>query len=332
MRPALATAQIPVRVAVCIATFRRRELLGRLLAGLSELTFRKMPVPEIIIVVVDNDSLRTAEDTCRTAMLPYQIKYVVESCRGIAQARNRAVFGAGTVDFIAFIDDDEVPCPVWLDELLCAQDSFGADVVSGPVLPEFAADVPEWVKAGRFFDRPLHVSGRSLDTCNAGNVLVRREVFATVGAFDERFALTGGEDTQFFQRVHRAGHTIVSWREAFVHESVPRSRGNVRWLLQRGYQAGNSWVLGEASLDPRTSTRIVRVLKACGRVIRGVFSVGISVFLGKAAIVRSLRDLLIGAGMLAGLAGRNYQAYGSAATDSIVKAPHSLTERKVSGD
>jgi succinoglycan biosynthesis protein ExoM len=332
MQRSRTTVQLPARVAVCIATFRRRELLGQLLTGLSDLTFCKMPTPEITIVVADNDSLRTAEDTCRTAVLPYQIKYIVESRQGIAQARNRAILEAGTVDFIAFIDDDEVPCPVWLDELLWAQAWYRADVVSGPVLPEFAPDVPEWVKAGRFFDRPLHVSGCSLDTCNAGNVLVRSEVFETVGAFDEQFALTGGEDTQFFQRVHQAGHTIVSWREAFVHESVPRSRGNVRWLLQRGYQAGNSWVLGEASLDPRTSARVVRVFKACGRVIRGVFSAGISVFLGKAAIVRSLRDLLIGAGMLAGLAGRNYQAYGSAATDSMVKAPHSLTERKVSGD
>jgi succinoglycan biosynthesis protein ExoM len=332
MQPSRPTVQIPARVAVCIATFRRRELLGQLLAGLSELTFHKMPAPDIIIVVVDNDSLRTAEDTCRTAVLPCQIKYVEEPRRGIAQARNRAVLEAGMADFIAFIDDDEVPSPIWLDELLWAQASFGVDVVSGPVLPEFAADVPDWVKAGRFFDRPLHVSGRFLDTCNAGNVLVRSEIFATVGAFDERFALTGGEDTQFFQRVHQAGYTIVSSSEGIVRESVSRSRGNLGWLLRRGYQAGNSWALCEASLDRKVSTRTIRIFKACGWMLRGVLSVGISAFMGKAAVARSLQNFLIGAGMLAGLAGRNYQAYGSAATDSIVKALHSLTERKVSGD
>jgi succinoglycan biosynthesis protein ExoM len=319
-----------VRVAVCVATFRRRELLGRLLASLSELTFRKMPAPEIIIVVVDNDSLRTAEDTCRAAILPGQIKYVAEPRRGIAQARNRAVLEAGIVDFIAFIDDDEVPCPVWLDELLWAQASFGADVVSGPVLPEFAADVPDWVKTGRFFDRPTHVSGRSLDTCNAGNVLVRSEVFANVGAFDERFALTGGEDTQFFQRVRQAGYTIVSSSDGVVRESVSRSRGNVGWLLRRGYQAGNSWALCEASLDRKVFTRTIRIFKACGWMSQGVLSVAVSAFLGKAAVVRSLQNFLIGAGMLAGLVGRNYQSYESADTET--REVHSLTERKVSGD
>lgn len=332
MQSPRATIQSPVRVAVCVATFRRRELLDQLLTGLSELTFRKMPAPEIIIVVVDNDSLRTAEDTCRTAMLPYQTKYVVEPRRGIAQARNRAISESENVDFLAFIDDDEVPSPIWLDELLWAQASFGADVVSGPVLPEFAADVPEWVRAGRFFDRPVHVSGRFLDVCNAGNVLVRSEVFSTVRAFDERFALTGGEDTNFFQRVRQAGYTIVSSSDGIVRESVSRSRGNLGWLLRRGYQTGNSWVMCEMSLDRRMSTRIIRVFKACSWMLQGVFSVGVSAFLGKAAVAKSLQNFSIGAGMLAGMAGRNYQAYESAGTNPIAHEVQSLTERKVSGD
>lgn len=310
-------ARPPARVAICIATFQRRELLAQLLTGLSALTFRKMPPPEIIVVVVDNDSLRTAEDICRAAQLPYQMKYVAEPRRGIAQARNRAISEVGDVDFVAFIDDDEVPCPAWLDELLWAQASFGADVVSGPVLPEFAPDVPEWVKTGQFFERPIYVSGRSLDKCNAGNVLVRREVFSTVRAFDERFALTGGEDTQFFLRVSQSGYTIVSSGEAFVSESVSRSRANIRWVLRRAYQVGNSWVLCESSLDPRFSTRILRMFKACGWMFRGALSAAVSAFLGKAAIVGSLRNFFIGAGMLACLAGRNYQAYESAGTDAI---------------
>jgi succinoglycan biosynthesis protein ExoM len=310
-------ARPPARVAICIATFKRREMLAQLLTGLSELTFRKMPTPEIVVVVVDNDSLRTAEDTCRAAHLPYQMRYVAEPRRGIAQVRNRAISEARDVDFVAFIDDDEVPCPAWLDELLWAQSSFGADVVSGPVLPELTADVPEWVKTGQFFDRPIYASGRSLDKCNAGNVLVRREVFSTVCAFDERFALTGGEDTQFFLRVSQSGYKIVSSSEAFVSESVSRSRANIRWILRRAYQVGNSWVLCESSLDQRFSTRILRMFKACGWMFQSVLSAGISAFLGKAAIVRSLRNFFIGAGMLAGVAGRNYQAYESAGTDAI---------------
>ena len=53
-----------LRVAVCIATFRRSELLRKLLIGVSELAFRKVRVPEISVIVVDNDSSRTAEHVC----------------------------------------------------------------------------------------------------------------------------------------------------------------------------------------------------------------------------------------------------------------------------
>ena len=43
----------------------------------------------------------------------------VEGRRGIPQARNAAVAVAlERADFVAFIDDDEVPSPLWLAELL----------------------------------------------------------------------------------------------------------------------------------------------------------------------------------------------------------------------
>src|ERR1700752_2303873 len=82
----------PVQVAICIGTFKRRDLLRKLLSGLSDLAFRKMPAPEISVVVVDNDSARSAEDVVAAAQLPWAKKYVVEPRRGIACVRNRAVF------------------------------------------------------------------------------------------------------------------------------------------------------------------------------------------------------------------------------------------------
>ena len=121
-----------IRVAICIATFRRQELLRELLVGLAQLTFHKARKPHIQIVVVDNDELASAEEICDDVSIPWPIKYVVEPRRGITHARNRTIAEVSSADFVAFIDDDEIPSAHWLDELLWAQEKFSADVVPAP--------------------------------------------------------------------------------------------------------------------------------------------------------------------------------------------------------
>jgi succinoglycan biosynthesis protein ExoM len=310
-----------MQVAICIGTFNRRDLLRKLLTGVAQLAFRKTPAPEITVIVVDNDAERSAEYVCNAAQLPWPIKYVVEPRRGIARVRNRAVFEAGNVDFIAFLDDDEVPTRFWLDELLWILSQFEAQVVAGPVITDFAPDVPGWIRGGKFFDKPTFESGYSMDKCSTNNVLIRREIFDRVPSFNEDFALTGAEDTHFFIRVKRAGYKIVWARDAVVHEAISTTRANFGWLLRRGYQLGNSWSLCELSLDDRFHTRLVRLLKAVALIAKGLTMALISPFRGRAAAVWGLREIYYGVGQLSGMAGHKYQEYRSAGMDSVEKIP-----------
>lgn len=307
----------PVRVAICIGTFQRCEFLRDTLAGLARLTFRKMAVPEIEIIIVDNDPSGSARAICEMATPPFRIRYVFEPRRGIVHVRNRALAEAGDVGFIAFLDDDEVPSEAWLEELLAAQARFGADAVTGPVLPQYAPGIAEWVKRGGFFARPNYETGTSLDFCSTNNVVIRSEVLARVPRFDDRFQLTGGEDTQFFLRVRRAGGKIVWSRNAVVHETVPKERATLGWILRRGYQSGNSWVLSEMSLDPRRRIRALRFLKGSAHLLIGLASALVCACLGKAAFTRASRRACLGAGMLTGLAGRKFLAYQSPAGNRI---------------
>lgn len=280
--------------------------------GLSRQILQKMPATRFDVTVVDNDPLGSAREICQAAELPLTLKYVIEPRRGIAHVRNRALREADAADFIAFIDDDEVPAPEWLDELLWTQFECQADVVAGPVLPEYVGDIPGWIRRGGFFDRPEFPTGTQLEKCGAGNVLISREVFTRVPAFDERFQLTGGEDIQFFLQVHRAGFCIVWSQLAVAYEAVASDRANLKWILHRAYQSGNSWVLCELSFDPGHRVRVARFCKASAHLLMGLASALISIFLGKAAFAKSLRNALRGAGMLAALFGRRYLAYESA--------------------
>jgi succinoglycan biosynthesis protein ExoM len=306
-----------MHIAICVATFKRPRLLRRLLNGIAELRFAKVGIPEITVIVVDNDPTGTAREVCRGAFLPWRLHYVLEAKRGIAEARNRAVRESGNADFIAFIDDDEVPKELWLDELLSAQAKFQGDTVAGPVYPSFTDDVPDWIRREGFFDRPTHfVTGESLLCCSTNNVLVSRNVFDRVGGFDDRFQLTGGEDVHFFTRVRLAGFHIVWSGDALVSETISSDRANLAWLLRRSYRDGNCYTLVESSLDDRVFLRFVRLFKGCGRILEGSVKACVSMFTGRAAaMVRALRGICSGAGMLAGLAGFRYQAYKTVSGD-----------------
>jgi len=260
--------------------------------------------------VVDNDGLASAEETCHTASIPWPLIYIVEPTRGISHARNRAVTEAGTVDFIAFIDDDETPSADWLDELLWARAEFAADIVSGPVFPRYAAEIARWVKDGGFFQARTAATGTQRNTCACNNVLLATCVFRNVKKFNDAFALSGAEDTDFFLRARQAGCKIVWSREAHVSELISPERANTAWLLRREYQTGNGWVFCEEGVDRSLRTWMFRFGRACGHVIIGATKAIVALLMfDKAAVVRSLQRVSLGTGMLTALGGHRFLAY-----------------------
>lgn len=299
----------PTRVAVCVATFRRPELLRTLLDALARLSFEKVPKPSVEIIVVDNDAAQSAKPICHGTSFPWSLRYAYEPRRGIVHARNRAIECAIGANFVVFTDDDEVPGTRWLDELLWAQYRFQADVVSGALHPVFANDVPDWVRAGKFFDRPVFATGDSVPLCSTANVLIQSGVFGVVSEFDEQFNLSGGEDTHFFVRVREAGFRMVFSGEAVVHEPITAQRANLSWLVRRGFQAGNGWAHCERSLHPSLGVAILRVCKEFIHVGRGVLHFFMALFAGKEHIVRSLQTISAGVGTLAGVAGYRFLPY-----------------------
>lgn len=300
-----------MRVAVCVITYKRPEGLRRLLEGLEVLKFGKVPPPALEIIVVDNDPAGLACAEFEGADRVYPLKCYVEPRRGIPYARNKAIACVEDgVDFVACVDDDEVPEPGWLDELLHVQQLYDADVVAGPVLRHFDGPLPDWATKGKFFEKPRYSTGHPIKFVSTANVLVRTKMFGgTDKPFDERLALNGGEDTHFFLRMHRAGRRMVWADGAAVHELIPSSRANLGWLLRRAYRVGNSLALCEMDLYPSVSTRVVRAAKAAGRIARGLSLFAPSVIRGRHVFVKALQDVCWGAGSFAGMAGMAYEEY-----------------------
>jgi glycosyltransferase involved in cell wall biosynthesis len=229
-------------ISVCICTFKRPVLLGRLLAALDKQVTQDQF--RYSIVVADNDREESArqgvEAFARDARVP--VRYCAEPVQNIALVRNRAVAEADG-DWIAFIDDDEVPGEDWLLLLKNAAQEYKADGVLGPVNPYFEAPPPQWVIKGKFFDRPVHPSGYKLSwgQCRTGNVLFDRRILdGEAQPFRPQFA-TAGEDMDFFRRMIDKGFQFVWCPQAIAMELVPPGRLTRSFLLKRALLRGSNF-------------------------------------------------------------------------------------------
>lgn len=297
----------PLRIAVCVPTFRRREWLRRLLESLGEQTFANRPEPDLRIIVVDNDPDESARPLCDELrpQLRFPLDYETETRRGLSFVRNKLVSCVREwSDFLAFIDDDEAAEPDWLEQLLEVQERYDADVVTGPVIRHFDCEVPAWIVKGGFFEAARYPTGTPIRDPATNNALVRTAALpAGKEVFDERFALTGGEDTHFFLRLYYGGRTVVWADDAVVHEWIPATRANLRWLLQRIYSGANTWSMAERELRPGARMALTRMAKGGARIAYGLATLPFSVLGGKHRMARSLWYVWFGAGNLTGLLG-----------------------------
>ena len=232
-------------ISVCICTFRRPQLLPRLLREIVNQETNGLFTYSV--VVVDNDVLRSAESVvlqfASESNIP--ITYCVETRQNIALARNKAIENANG-DFVAFIDDDEFPTKQWLLTLFKARKEYDVDGVLGPVKPHFDAEPPRWVTLGKFYERPTYPTGFVIDwrKGRTGNVLLKKEVFEN-GAPTFRPEFRSGEDQDFFRRMVEKGRVFVWCAEAVTYEVVPPIRWKRSFMLRRALLRG-----GVAPLHP----------------------------------------------------------------------------------
>jgi glycosyltransferase involved in cell wall biosynthesis len=308
-----------VKLVVGVITLRRPDGLAALLEGLRSLRFQA-PAPELAFVVVDNDPEGSGRSVCEAAAtsLPGPLLYVQESRPGLSFARNRAVAAATEegADYLAFIDDDEVPTPDWLDELLRVAREYSADGVAGRVLRRFELEPPAWLSRGGFFLDPHLPTGSAVPIASTSNVLVASRLLTGLGPpFDPRFALTGGEDTQFFLRASSAGYRLVWAEDAVVEERVPAERMELGWVLRRAYRVANSWSLCERELSPSPGLLGLRVAKAIARLMLGTGLLIAGAVAGRHVAARGLWHLAFGVGNLTGLLGFRFAEYATGAAD-----------------
>lgn len=286
-------------ISVCICTFKRAELLVKLLGRLEhQQTDGRFTYS---VVVADNDAARSADVVVAkfSAASRLSVNYCVEPQQNIALVRNKAIQQAEG-DLIAFIDDDEFPEDRWLYNLLDALQKYAADGVLGPVKPYFESDPPQWLRKGKFFDRPDYATGYNVTwpEARSGNMLFRKKMLEGVDTpFRSEFP-TAGEDVDFFRRMTEKGCTFIWCSEAVAHELVPASRCRRSYLLRRALLRGSNF--------PKHPTHRVRnIVRSLIAVPCYTLALPILAVLGQHLFVRYLIKLLDHASRLLAFLGLN---------------------------
>lgn len=190
-----APASRPV-VSVVVPTYRRPALLARALASVLGQSFGGFEA----LVIDDGPSDDTAAVVA--AFGDPRLRYLPQPTnRGVAAARNRGLREA-CGDFIAFLDDDDE----WLPDKLARQLSlFRAAppevglVITGMETIEQDRRVTNTASARGDLYRQMLV--RNVLHGGGSNIMIRRQVIAEVGGFDE--AMAAIEDYDYWVRICR---------------------------------------------------------------------------------------------------------------------------------
>ena len=259
-------------VSICVCTYRRPHL-AETLRSLARLDLPRNL--DVEVVVIDNDDTLSAqaiaEDAANRPDLP--VRYIHAPSGNISIARNAAL-DAANGRYLAFIDDDETASPGWLAALVAQQEATGADAVLGPVRAVYGRDAPDWMRASALHATLPVVSGGEIRTGYSGNALIdlHSGYFSSL-RFDLALGKSGGEDTMYFGRAHRAGATIVYAPEAEVFETVPEERLTMGWLAQRRLRSG------------RTHARVLIDIHNHGRVRELVLASAKAVYCAGATLI-----------------------------------------------
>ncbi len=301
-----------MKISVCIATYRRPQRLGALLADL--VVQQLLPFE---IIVVDNDAAASAravvEERQRLgARCP--IRYEVQPEKNISLTRNRTVQLASG-EWLAFVDDDERAPATWLRRLADATRAYTADGVLGPVVPVVPVAAPIWIRRGEFYSWARMPTGVVVpaNRLRFGNVLLHSRLLAQQRApFDPAYGLTGGEDGDLLTRLANAGARLVWCDEAVVTEPVEASRLSLRWLLRRALRGGQDFARHTFAGRYGRQTGVERVRFATRALAQLVLAMSLAVVtlpLGRHRAAAWLLKAAANAGKLTVLGGWHYREY-----------------------
>ncbi len=185
---------------------------------------------------------------------------------GISFARNAGAAAAGG-DYIAYLDDDAIPAPDWIERILAAiaDPDPPPALIGGRILPHWEAPLPDWWPpdcaascrsssskgSGEYRTAVAAARPGALwrEHGRAGSLAAARSA-ASARERPDRKALLSDEEVQLAWRLQDAGYSVRYNSRIVVRHQIQATRLTPAWLLSRLYWQGVSTVLTRRPARP----------------------------------------------------------------------------------
>lgn len=241
-----------MKITVILCTYNRCGVLAK---ALDSVAASRLPAStNWEVLVIDNNSSDGTRDViegyCRN--FPDRFRYIFESKQGKSHALNNGIRQARG-ELLAFIDDDVIAEPLWLQNLTEPLINGNWGGAGGRILAQEIFAVPRWLP----MEGPYSLSGmlalfdlgdhaRELTCPPFGtNMAFRKSIFEKYGMFRTDMGPCPGseirnEDTEFGRRLMSAGVRLWYEPSAVVYHAVPESRLTKSYLLRFWYDQGRA--------------------------------------------------------------------------------------------
>jgi GT2 family glycosyltransferase len=230
---------------VIICTALRHELLQ---CCIESLTIQTLSPKEIELIVINNvpgsgDEIQLIVNKIHT---PIDICVALEEEEGLSPARNRGISMAKG-EILAFIDDDAIAAPDWLEAILKIFQTYpDAAAVGGKISLFWETDPPKWLNPdlfgylGEFDDGEKIISAQKNQRLRGSNFAIKRSCVNNWGGFSHKLGrnrntLLSGEEVELLIRIQAHGEKCYYTPEAVVYHPAPLNRMNKNFFRNRAF-------------------------------------------------------------------------------------------------
>lgn len=258
-----------MRISFIIVAYNAAGSIGALL---DDLLAQTIPAAQIEALLVDSASTDATAQIMRdfAARAPFEVKVLSNPKRWLASGINVALAAAGGDAIIRLDAHARIPAD-FLEKNLRAL-AQGEDIVGGCV----AGGKPNtvWESVMRTVDTsrfcggaaPFRNGGEARYVDTLAYALYRREVYDTVGLYDERLRRT--EDNDMHYRMRRAGYKFYFSPDIIsYHSARPTLRGQLCQKWGNGYWIGRTMRIQPRCFAPRHLAPAALVLALLGGLL-----------------------------------------------------------------
>jgi len=246
-----------IAVVVASAYYSRLNDLIDLLWSLDKQTYNdKLPIE--VTIIIDGDKryyskLLRMELNKLFKNIDKITLVVIKKRRGLAYCRNIGI-RLSESDVIAFIDDDSIAHPQWIEKLVDIYTKYGALGVGGPLIPIWYTFKPKYLPKDMLWlvgATPSPFVYRKNPTVSlkifGSNMSFKREIFDLVGLFNTSYGLKDkynllGDETEFLSRISKLGLKNRIWYTpyAIVYHKIYPIRIKLPYLFRRAFYFGKT--------------------------------------------------------------------------------------------